>query len=56
MGERVIYQSTEKLVIIKELKLDYLVEDVDTGRQYVVDKTYFTKRYEAMGMLITTEH
>lgn len=51
MGQ-VVYQSIEKVVIIKELELDYVVEDLATSRQYLVDKSYFRKRYESIGEII----
>lgn len=41
----VIYQNNERVKIIKEHGLDYLIEDVSTGKQYLIDKTYFAKRY-----------
>jgi hypothetical protein len=48
MGQ-VIYQVSEKVVIIRTVGLDYLVEDVDTGKQYLVDRAYFKRKYEAVG-------
>lgn len=45
----VVYQPIEKVVIVRELELDYLVEELTTGKQYLVDKTYFRKRYEVAG-------
>jgi hypothetical protein len=41
----VIYQNNERVRIIKEHGLDYLIEDAHTGKQYLVDKAYFHKRY-----------
>lgn len=47
--EQAVYQNRERVRIIKEHGLDYLIEDVDTGKQYLVDRTYFHKRYDAEG-------
>lgn len=41
----VIYQNNEQVRIVKEHGPDYLIEDASTGKQYLVDKTYFHKRY-----------
>lgn len=48
MGQ-VVYQSIEKVVITQELERDYIIEDLATGRQYLVDKDYFRKRYAVSG-------
>jgi hypothetical protein len=43
--EQAVYQNNERVIIVKEHGLDYLIEDTETGKQYLVDKTYFHKRY-----------
>lgn len=40
-----VYVMRERVQIVKEVRADYLIEDVTTGRQYLVDKTYFHRHY-----------
>jgi hypothetical protein len=35
----------EKVKIVKENGADFLIEDLETGKQYLIDKTYFGRRY-----------
>lgn len=51
----VVYRPSEKLVILKELELDYLVQDLATGRTWYIDKVYFRKKYEVAGTLIQND-
>ena len=43
--EEVVYQNRERVKIVREVGLDYLIEDIDTGKQYLIDKAYFEKKY-----------
>lgn len=40
-----VYVNNERVKIIREVRADYLIEDVATGKQYLIDKSYFHKRY-----------
>lgn len=51
---RVIYRTQERLVIIGEHELDYEVENIDTGAKYIIDKTYFRRKYIAEAELKST--
>lgn len=44
-----IYAPKERVKILKEVRADYLIEDIDTGRQYLIDKTYFHRKYSRLG-------
>lgn len=50
--DRVIYTFNERVVIVRELEQDYLIEDLNTHKQYLVDKVYFRRRYIAETELI----
>jgi hypothetical protein len=45
----VVYKPKERLVIRAEHRLDYECEVLDTGARYMIDKTVFRKKYEAVG-------
>lgn len=45
MGE-VIYQRKERVSIIEHSENNYLVIDVTTGQEYMVDADYFRSHYE----------
>jgi hypothetical protein len=45
----VVYAPLERVVIIREVRADYLIEDLETGQQYLVDQTYFRRKYGAVG-------
>lgn len=40
-----VYYTRERVRIVKEVRLDYLVEDEETGKQYLIDKDYFGRKY-----------
>lgn len=45
----VVYRPKERLVIRAEHNLDYECEDLDTGARYIIDKTYFRRKYKSEG-------
>lgn len=47
----------ERVKIVREHNQDYLIEDVETGKQYLIDQSYFRRRYtpEAEHLPIHTE-
>lgn len=40
-----VYRMKERVKIVKEVRDDYLIEDVDTGKQYLADKAWFHNKY-----------
>lgn len=53
----VVYVVKERVKIVREVRMDYLVEDLDTGKQYLIDQSYFRRKYvaEAEHLPIHTE-
>jgi len=41
-----IYQPKERVRILQEHTYDYEIEDIETGATYIVDKSYFQRKYE----------
>lgn len=48
----VIYVTKERVRIILEHGLDYLVEDLDTGKRYLIDQSYLRRKYSVEGEVI----
>lgn len=40
-----VYVVKERVKIVEDVGADYLIEDLDTGNQYLVDKHYFHRKY-----------
>lgn len=51
-GTAEVYYTKERVRIIKEHGLDYLVEDLETGKQYLIDQHYFKRKYATESELI----
>lgn len=47
-----VYFMKERVKVIREHGADYLVEDVDSGKQYLIDKSYFHRKYATEGELL----
>lgn len=47
-----VYVMKERVKIVKEVRDDYLIEDLETGKQYLVDKHYFHRKYVTENELI----
>lgn len=47
----VVHKRKERLVIIGAHIMGYVVEDLDTGVTYLIDRAYFEKQYEAIGTI-----
>lgn len=50
--DKEIYYRKERVRIIKEVRSDYLIENVDTGTHYLIDKIVFARNYASEGELI----
>jgi hypothetical protein len=44
-GREEVYVMRERVKVVKEVRDDFLIEDIDSGQQFLIDKEVFRRKY-----------